>query len=556
MVREELLSRADAALAEGRWGDARSSYEQALADEETGAAYFGSAIALWWLGSNRESVDRCTRAYTLFRRSGAETAAARCAVWLAITYKANFANFAAANGWIARAERMLAGLDPGSLHGWVWVARAYRLPDLDTAEALSSKALDVARSAGDADLELVALSQLGLVLVGKGEAGPGFALIDEAMAAALAGDRSTLDTVVYTCCDMLNACELTDDVERAAQWCRVADDFVRTYGCPFLYAECRILYGSVLAATGRWDDADRELCAGVQLTAHTYPALHTRASTRLAELRIRQGRLEEAGHLLDDLGVGVEARGEQALSLAALLLARGDAHGAGRTLEPQLRPLEQHRTHLTTALDLLVDAYLTVGDLGKSAAAARRLTEIAARTDNDRSTAVAAGAAGRVAAARGHGAAAAADLEAALRAWSRLELPFESARTRVELGRVLADRRPEVAVDHLRRALATFETLGAAREADRAAAVLRSLGVRCRARTGKPGLLTVREKEVLRLIGAGLSNPEIAARLFVSRKTASHHVSSILAKLDLRNRAEAAAYVATVLGPRRGSDLL
>lgn len=39
----------------------------------------------------------------------------------------------------------------------------------------------------------------------------------------------------------------------------VADDFVARYGCPFLYAECRIYYGSVLTAKGRWSDAEGDV---------------------------------------------------------------------------------------------------------------------------------------------------------------------------------------------------------------------------------------------------------------------------------------------------------
>jgi DNA-binding NarL/FixJ family response regulator len=75
--------------------------------------------------------------------------------------------------------------------------------------------------------------------------------------------------------------------------------------------------------------------------------------------------------------------------------------------------------------------------------------------------------------------------------------------------------------------------------------LLRSLGVSARTGAKGVGLLTDRDQQVLRLLAAGLSNPEIAERLHVSRKTASHHVSHILAKLNVRNRAEAVAYAMT-----------
>jgi tetratricopeptide (TPR) repeat protein len=101
-----------AALAEGRWDDARSAFEAALARGETAEACFGLAMALWWLGENHACVDRGGRAYALFRAAGEVDRAAQCAVWLAITYKSNFANFAAANGWLGRAERLLEPYDP------------------------------------------------------------------------------------------------------------------------------------------------------------------------------------------------------------------------------------------------------------------------------------------------------------------------------------------------------------------------------------------------------------------------------------------------------------
>jgi DNA-binding CsgD family transcriptional regulator len=134
-------------------------------------------------------------------------------------------------------------------------------------------------------------------------------------------------------------------------------------------------------------------------------------------------------------------------------------------------------------------------------------------------------------------------LETALSAFGRLEMPLEAARTRLLLARTLAGGEREAAVAEARGALAGFEQLGAAPDADATAGLLRSLGVHA-ARTGPKGIgvLTKREREVLMLLGEGLSNPEIAERLFISRKTVEHHVAKVLAKLELRGRGEAAAY--------------
>ncbi|HVM01416.1 MAG TPA: LuxR C-terminal-related transcriptional regulator [Acidimicrobiales bacterium] len=536
----------EAALAGGRWQEARAGFERRLATTgESAPACFGLATALWWLGENHESVARAGRAYALFRQAGDAAGAARCAVWLAIVYKSNFDNVAAANGWLARADRVLAPLVPGPLHGWVDVARAYRMADLGRAEGLTAHALELATAAADADLELVALAQLGLIRVSGGDGG-GFALIDEAMAASLAGERSTLDTVVYICCDMLSACEVTSDMERAAEWCRVADDFVDAYGCPFLYAECRICYGIVLVAKGQWADAERQLLAGLRITEGACPGLHARALVRLAGLRIAQGRLGEADQLLARVSHGVEAGIERSNALAALALARSDPATATRLLEARLGDLEAHRWLLAEALDLLVEAHLGTGDHAGATPAVRRLEELAAAGSSERAAALASAAAGRQAGVSGDRAAATVRLEGALEIWSRLDFPFETARTRAALARVLAGHQHEVAVDSAQRALQAFEALGATLEADRTAALLRDLGAGPGAGPRSPGVLSRRELQVLRLLGEGLTNPEIGARLYVSRKTASHHVSAVLAKLNLRNRAEAAAYAAAM----------
>ena len=127
---------------------------------------------------------------------------------------------------------------------------------------------------------------------------------------------------------------------------------------------------------------------------------------------------------------------------------------------------------------------------------------------------------------------------------TKLGMPFEAARTRRLLAETVRGDDTAAAEAEARTALVIFERLGAVSEADATAGLLRELGVKA-ARVGPKrwGTLTKREHEVLGLLAEGRSNAAIAERLFVSRKTAEHHVGSILAKLGATSRAEVAAMV-------------
>jgi tetratricopeptide (TPR) repeat protein len=270
--------RGRAALEAGRWKEARTAFAAALAEEETAEALDGMGAALWWLGETRASVAHTERAYAEFRRAGDAVSAALAAISLSVTWMSNFDNHAAAGGWLARAERVMAGQDPNPLRGWLWLLRAYLEPDPGRAQELYQRALELARTSGDVDLELCALGDLGLTLVTIGRAEEGLALIDEAMAGTLGGERNRLDTVVITCCDMLVACDLAGDLRRATQWCQVADAFIDRYGCPFLSARCRTLYGGVLVAKGRWPEAEKELLAAVRMADGASPGVACRGA--------------------------------------------------------------------------------------------------------------------------------------------------------------------------------------------------------------------------------------------------------------------------------------
>jgi DNA-binding NarL/FixJ family response regulator len=350
-----------------------------------------------------------------------------------------------------------------------------------------------------------------------------------------------LHAIGLVSCWQIFACERVRDYDRAAQWVARVQEFTRRWGLRPLSAICRTQYAGVLIWHGDWAKAEAELTSAKHELEQSRPALTSPPVARLGVLRLRQGRFDDAERLFEQSSSQPQSR----LGIAELMLERGNAEESAALLGRFLTQVgDAEPTSRAAALELLVRAHARRGQLDAADVALKELEQIAAAATTTAFAASVFAARAVVLRANGDLRAAATCLEHAGDLFQQNGAPFETARARLDLAVVLASlARTESADREARLATESLDALGAAREADRGRALLRSLAA-ARSKASRAPALTQRQVEILRFVARGMSNAEIASRLQLSEHTVKRHVANLLTRLDLSSRAAAAAYAA------------
>jgi ATP/maltotriose-dependent transcriptional regulator MalT len=492
------------------------------------------ATSAYLLGNVDEAVRVLQAGYQDRIRNGDSLGAVRFASWLGILLNVR-GEVAVGGGWVARAQRLLEA-EPEDI-----VERGYLLAhefyshlgrgDFARAGETAVRIVETGRRFSEPDLIAQGLMCQGRMTIYSGRVPEGLALLDEAMVGISAGEVSPIIAgMVY--CSMIEACQEVSDFSRAASWTSALTRWCEAQpGLVPYTGQCSLHRGQIMRLRGAYDEALAEFA----LAQRRYQLEGTAAPAALAlteqgdVLRIR-GKLDEAEEAYRR---AAEFGFEPQPGLALSWLARGRTTAAVTAIHRLLAeaggPVQRSRL-LPAAVEILIAAELLDDARGHSA----ELSEIASAFGISALRAMAAYASAAIELASG-------DTEEALghgrescRLWGDIGSPYEASRARVLVARALRELGDEdSATAELEVARHGFTDVGTAPGVHQ---VDRLLG------RARPGGLTEREIEVLRLVAEGRSNTDIARALVLSHKTVERHLSNIFTKLDVPSRTAAAAY--------------
>jgi class 3 adenylate cyclase len=427
--------------------------------------------AAMWNGRMDEVEVYLERSYRSYLQASNTLRAAFVATWIAHEHK-NALQLSVAKGWMSRAKRLLDMEEEAPEHGYWGLQQAlFALDDGDFAEAirLGKQAEELGRRFGDRNLEIRGIQRQGSALIEQGELAEGKLLLDEASAAALAGELDPFSTLtVY--CNTIGACRDVADFESAGEWTDRASDFCDANALTAFPGMCRVNHAEVMKYKGRLTEA-QELAGRASEELRTWnPRVAGAAFYELGEVRLRLGELaqaEQAFREADEFGRTPEP------GLSLLRLVQGNTKGALASIR---RALADDSLGVPARARLLPAAVEIAVASGEANEAARHADELAAAADTYQTSALKATAAyarGQAELALGNAEASYHAFRQARTTWEATGATYEVARAREQLGRALRESGDEdAAIWELQAAAARFERLGAVRDAERVAELL------------------------------------------------------------------------------------
>ncbi len=524
------MSVVDARAAHAR-GDWRAAYDALSPDREalepTDLALLEEAA--WWLGATPDSMAVSEDLYQRLVADGSAAQASDRALRLSLQWFAR-GDVQIAYAWLARAQRLLRTLPRCSLHGYLAYLEAgvdlEVTGDPEPAAAAASVVTAHARDFADPTLDSFALALGGLAEVRRGRTAAGFAQLDEAMLPVLAGRVDPLwSGDLY--CTVIHLCDALADLARMRAWTEALARWSTPRSTTFMFAGVtRIHELQLIAAEGDWDVVEHELGDRSADLVGAHGWLAGEGYYALGEVRRLRGDADGARTAYDRS----EELGRDPQPGRALLL-RDEGRPDDALAQLRVALAEQDRLGRAGMLPAAVDLALESGDRAYAASLVDELAETAARygTAGLRARTDVAAAALRLV--DGAPAAAVPLLEDAAQVYREQRYRYASAVVHERLAtayRALGDH-PRAEAEEAT-AVAIYRRLGAGPD-------LARLTPRDR-----PGGLTGREVEVLRLVATGSSNAEVATALTISRKTVSRHLANIFTKIGVSSRTAAAAW--------------
>ena len=433
--------------------------------------------AYWWDGRPDESTEALERAFATISDTGRRIDAAGVALRLAYQGFRGL-NVPVAGGWLAHAERLLADEPESGMHAWPLVFRALgelMATRIDEGISICGQAMDVARRTGNADALYLAMSFTGMATVFKGDLQAGLALVDEAAAAASAGQLE-LRTASDIYCNTISSCRSVGDLGRASQWADESERWMRRQSVGGYPGICRIHRAEIKMLRGQWAEAEQEARqAGEELLRYRLLDGVGYAQYQVGEVRLRMGDLDGAAEAFDR---AYEYGHDAQPGLALLQLARGQVADARRSLDRALVAASgtggvADRTTRARLLPATVDIALAAHDLDAARAAVEELESIATDYGQPLFQAGALTARGELLLGQEKASEASPVLGQSWRMWQANNLPYESARARLHYAEALAAE-GDAATAHrdLVGARSVFERLGATLDVERVDALL------------------------------------------------------------------------------------